>query len=57
MERMIGNGRRASEVISRLRALARKSNPSHAVLTLNDIVADVFRSSSARCLTTMYAQA
>jgi two-component system sensor kinase FixL len=41
VERMIGNGRRASEVIIRLRALARKSNPSHAVLTLNDIVADV----------------
>ena len=41
VERMIGNGRRASEVISRLRALARKSNPSHTVLTLNDIVADV----------------
>jgi two-component system sensor kinase FixL len=41
LERMIGNGRRASEVITRLRALARKSNPSHTVLTLNDIVADV----------------
>jgi C4-dicarboxylate-specific signal transduction histidine kinase len=41
VERMIGNGRRASEVISRLRALARKSNPSHTVLTLNDVVADV----------------
>lgn len=41
VERMIGNGRRASDVISRLRALARKSNPSHTVLTLNDIVADV----------------
>ena len=41
VERMIGNGRRASEVIDRLRALARKSNPSHTVLTLNDIVADV----------------
>ncbi|MBR1153981.1 sensor histidine kinase [Bradyrhizobium sp. JYMT SZCCT0428] len=41
VERMIGNGRRASDVIARLRALARKSNPSHAVLTLNDIVADV----------------
>ncbi|MBT1514078.1 PAS domain S-box protein [Bradyrhizobium sp. SRL28] len=41
LERMISNGRRASEVITRLRALARKSNPSHTVLTLNDIVADV----------------
>jgi PAS domain S-box-containing protein len=41
VERTIGNGRRASEVIARLRALARKSNPSHTVLTLNDIVADV----------------
>jgi PAS domain S-box-containing protein len=41
VERTIANGRRASEVITRLRALARKSNPSHTVLTLNDIVADV----------------
>jgi PAS domain S-box-containing protein len=41
VERMIGNGRRASDVITRLRALARKSNPSQTVLTLNDIVADV----------------
>jgi two-component system, LuxR family, sensor kinase FixL len=41
VERTIANGRRASEVIARLRALARKSNPSHTVLTLNDIVADV----------------
>jgi two-component system, LuxR family, sensor kinase FixL len=41
VERMIGNGRRASDVIARLRALARKSNPSRTVLTLNDIVADV----------------
>ena len=41
VERMIANGRRASEVITRLRALARRSNPSHTVLTLNDIVADV----------------
>ncbi|MBR1234223.1 sensor histidine kinase [Bradyrhizobium sp. AUGA SZCCT0182] len=41
VERMIANGRRASDVITRLRALARKGNPSHTVLTLNDIVADV----------------
>jgi C4-dicarboxylate-specific signal transduction histidine kinase len=41
VERMIGNGRRASDVIARLRALARKSNPSHTALTLNDVVADV----------------
>jgi two-component system sensor kinase FixL len=41
VDRMISNGRRASDVIDRLRALARKSNPSHATLTLNDIVADV----------------
>jgi two-component system sensor kinase FixL len=41
VERMIGNGRRASDVIARLRALARKANPSHIVLTFNDIVADV----------------
>lgn len=41
VERTIGSGRRASEVITRLRALARKSNPSHAVVTLNDVIADV----------------
>ena len=41
VERMIANGRRASDVIARLRALARKSNPSHTVLTLNDVIADV----------------
>src|SRR5882724_5470142 len=41
VERMIANGRRASDVIARLRALARKSNPSHTVLTLNEVVADV----------------
>jgi two-component system, LuxR family, sensor kinase FixL len=41
IERMISNGRRASEVIARLRALARKSNPSHMVLTFNDVVAEV----------------
>ena len=41
VERTIGNGQRASDVIARLRALARKSNPSHSVLTLNDVVADV----------------
>src|SRR5437660_12398514 len=34
VERMIGNGRRASEVITRLRALSRKSNMSNTVLTL-----------------------
>jgi PAS domain S-box-containing protein len=41
VERMIANGRRASDVIARLRALARKSNPSHTVLALNDVIADV----------------
>jgi PAS domain S-box-containing protein len=41
VERMIGNGRRASDVIARLRALASKSNPSHTILTLNDIITDV----------------
>jgi PAS domain S-box-containing protein len=41
VERTIGNGQRASDVIARLRALARRSNPSHTILTLNDIVADV----------------
>jgi two-component system, LuxR family, sensor kinase FixL len=41
VERMIGNGRRASDVIARLRALARKASPFHIALTFNDIVADV----------------
>src|SRR5262249_28311093 len=41
VERMIGNGRRASDVITRLRALARKASPSNIALTFNDVVADV----------------
>src|ERR1700752_9725 len=41
IERMIGNGRRARGGIARLRALARKSNPSHTVVTFNDVGAEV----------------
>lgn len=41
VERMIGNSRRANDVITRLRAMARRTNPSHTALTLNDVVADV----------------
>ncbi|HEY9214869.1 MAG TPA: ATP-binding protein [Ancylobacter sp.] len=40
VERMIANGRRASNVIARLRALARHSEPDHAPLNLNEIVED-----------------
>lgn len=41
VERMIASGRRASEVVARLRALARKSEPSRTAFTLNDIVDDI----------------
>jgi PAS domain S-box-containing protein len=41
VERMISNGRRASEVVARLRALARKDASQRAELDLNDIVDDV----------------
>ncbi|GLR83592.1 hypothetical protein GCM10007857_03020 [Bradyrhizobium iriomotense] len=41
VERMIGNSRRAAEVITRLRAMARKANPTRVALTFSDIVADV----------------
>lgn len=40
VERMISNGRRASNVISRLRALARRDDPDHVALNLNDVVED-----------------
>lgn len=41
VERMISNGRRASDVVARLRALARKDAPERLELDLNDIVDDV----------------
>jgi PAS domain S-box-containing protein len=41
VERMISNGRRASEVVARLRALARKDASQRVELDLNDIVDDV----------------
>jgi signal transduction histidine kinase len=40
VERMIGNGQRASEVVKRLRALSRKSEPRHAPLAIADVLAD-----------------
>lgn len=41
VESMIKNGQRASEVVRRLRALSRKSDPSYAPLSLADVVNDV----------------
>jgi two-component system, LuxR family, sensor kinase FixL len=41
LERIIGNGRRASDVVARLRALARKSDLMHAELDVNELVDDV----------------
>ncbi len=41
VENMIKNGQRASEVVRRLRALSRKSDPSYVPLSLPDIVNDV----------------
>lgn len=41
VENMIKNGQRASEVVRRLRALSRKSDPSYAPLALADVVNDV----------------
>ena len=40
-EKMISNGRRASDVIARLRALARRSDTEHVALNLNDVVDDM----------------
>ncbi|WP_442579645.1 ATP-binding protein [Mesorhizobium sp. ASY16-5R] len=40
LEKMIGNARRASDVIARLRALARRSEAEHLPLDLNDVVDD-----------------
>jgi two-component system, LuxR family, sensor kinase FixL len=41
VEHMIRNGQRASEVVRRLRALSRKSDPSHVPVSLTDVVNDV----------------
>ena len=41
VEHMIRNGQRASEVVRRLRALSRKSDPAYAPLSLVDVVNDV----------------
>lgn len=41
VEKMIANGRRASDVVARLRALARRSMPEFVPLALNGIVDDV----------------
>jgi PAS domain S-box-containing protein len=41
VERMISDGRRASQVVARLRALVRKGDARQARLTMNEIVDDV----------------
>jgi PAS domain S-box-containing protein len=41
VERMISDGRRASQVVARLRALVRKSDPRQVKLSMNEIVNDV----------------
>ena len=41
VEHMIRNGQRASEVVRRLRALSRKSDPSYVPVSLTDVVNDV----------------
>lgn len=41
IERIIRDSHRASEVIRRLRELARKSDPQMAALDINDVIADV----------------
>jgi PAS domain S-box-containing protein len=40
LEKMIGNARRASDVIARLRAMARRSTGEHVQLNINDVVKD-----------------
>ena len=40
VQRMISNGRRASNVIARLRALARRADPEYMPVNLNEIVDD-----------------
>lgn len=41
VERMIANARRAGEVVARLRALARRGEPDHVPLDVNEVVDDV----------------
>jgi PAS domain S-box-containing protein len=41
LERMISNGRRASDVVARLRALARKTDLAMSPLDINEIIDDV----------------
>ena len=41
VERMIRDGNRAGEVIQRLRALTRKTDPQNAQLDINDVIHDV----------------
>jgi PAS domain S-box-containing protein len=41
VERMISDGNRAGEVIQRLRALTRKTDPQSAPLDINDVIHDV----------------
>ena len=41
MERMINDGRRASQVLARLRGLARKSEPRQLPLDVNEVIHDV----------------
>ena len=41
VERIISDSHRASEVIKRLREMARKSDPQMAALDINDVIADV----------------
>ena len=41
LERMISNGRRASDVIARLRALTRKTDPIRVPLDINELIEDV----------------
>jgi len=41
VERMISNGRRASEVVARLRSLARRSDPDHQPVDVNEVVDEV----------------
>lgn len=41
VEQMIRNGRRASDVVARLRSLARRSDPLHVATDINEVVDDV----------------
>jgi signal transduction histidine kinase len=43
VEKMIGDAERASEVIQRIRALSKKTEPEKAPLDINDVIHDVVR--------------